>query len=491
MKYSSIEDTIAAPATLPGTGAIGIIRLSGSGCLEAIGKLVRFKSGSVSDFKGYSIHFGTIFSDDNTPLDEVLVSIFKAPHSYTGEDSAEISYHASAFIASEIMRLLLGLGVRMAEPGEFTQRAYTAGKMDLVQAEAVADVIASNSATSHRVAFNQMRGGVSNELLKMRSKLLEALSLVELELDFSEEDVEFADRAKLSELLNSTSDRIKRLCDTFRIGNAIKNGIPVAIVGAPNVGKSTLLNTLLGEDRAIVSDVPGTTRDTVEEVFNIGGILYRLIDTAGLRQSTDVVERIGIERTENKLSEADIVIALLDSGESVTKILTDASALLRRCDLQRQRLIFAPSKIDLLPNGSLLGQIVIGLEDIAKSAGPASAGTLASGQAEGVAGVVVSPISAPTGQGIDGLKACITRLSGEYSANSSSVLISNARHHAALLGTLEHLRIASNGLSSGLPTDLLAQELHDATDALSSITGLTIDPDEVLGNIFKNFCIGK
>ena len=288
--YIRNEDTICAPATVPGTGAISVIRLSGPEALTIADKVIGCRRGNISDAKGYTIRFGEVLDDTGALIDEVLTSVFRAPHSYTGENSVEISCHASSYIVSRIMELLYAAGARAAEPGEFTQRAYLNGKMDLAQAEAVADVIASQNAAAHRIAFKQMKGGFSSELRDMRGELLELVSLMELELDFSEEEVEFADRSRLDTLLEQITAHVSRLIDSFRLGNAIKNGVPVAIAGATNTGKSTLLNALLGEDRAIVSDVHGTTRDTIEETLNIDGVLFRFIDTAGLRETSEIVE---------------------------------------------------------------------------------------------------------------------------------------------------------------------------------------------------------
>ena len=307
------EDTIVAPATIPGTGALSLIRISGPSALEVCSKVVRLPSGpSLPDSPGGRLRYGEVFGADGSLLDTVVVSVFRAPHSYTGEDSAELSCHASAYIVSRLLELLCNAGARLAGPGEFTKRAFLNGKMDLSQAEAVADVISSNSEASHRVAMNQLRGGYSDDLRTLRDALVEMASLMELELDFSEEDVEFADRSKLRSLLLATCSHTDKLIASFRLGNAMKNGIPVAIVGPVNAGKSTLLNALLNEDRAIVSDVAGTTRDTIEETLNIGGILFRFIDTAGLRDTDEAVENAGIDRSLKKLSEADAVLAVVD-----------------------------------------------------------------------------------------------------------------------------------------------------------------------------------
>ena len=313
--YLMNDDTICAPATVPGTGAISVIRVSGGEALPVVSAMVKCAPGrEIMMAPGYSVRFGRIFLDDGELLDEVLVTVFRAPHSYTGEDSAEISCHASKYIVDNVLHLLVEAGVRPAEPGEFTRRAYLNGKMDLAQAEAVADLIAAQGAAAHHLALSQLKGGFSNELKKMRGELLNIVSLMELELDFSEEEVEFADRSQLSGLVDAVSGHIGRLISSFRLGNAIRNGIPVAITGATNTGKSTLLNALLGEDRAIVSDIHGTTRDTIEETLNVGGLLFRFIDTAGIRRTDETVEQIGIERTFRKLEEAVVVFVMVDAS---------------------------------------------------------------------------------------------------------------------------------------------------------------------------------
>ena len=348
--YTTNDDTICAPATVPGTGAISIIRVSGPKAIEIAAEVVSCKD--LADAPGYTIRFGTVFQANGKPLDDVLVSIFRAPHSYTGEDSVEISCHASKFIAEGIMQLLIKAGARTAEPGEFTQRAFINGKMDLTQAEAVADLIASQNAAAHRVAMNQLKGGFSKELKKMREQMLHIVSLMELELDFSDEEVQFADRRELDDLLKATIKHISTLMESFRLGNVIKNGVPVAIVGATNTGKSTLLNALLGEERAIVSDVHGTTRDTVEETMNIDGILFRFIDTAGIRQTDETVEKIGIERTYKKLHEAAIVLAMLDITRSEAELAESIKEILDKVDLKQQKLIFLLNKCDLTEAGN-------------------------------------------------------------------------------------------------------------------------------------------
>ena len=346
--YIKNEDTICAPATVPGTGAISIIRVSGPDALVIADKVIRCRKGSISDAAGYTLKFGTIYNSNEEVIDEVLVSVFRAPHSYTGENSVEISCHASSYVVSSVMDMLYAAGARAAEPGEFTQRAYLNGKMDLAQAEAVADVIASQNAAAHRIAFKQMKGGFSSELRDMRGELLELVSLMELELDFSEEEVEFADRSRLDDLLEKIIAHVSRLIDSFRLGNAIKNGVPVAIAGATNTGKSTLLNALLGEDRAIVSDIHGTTRDTIEETLNIDGILFRFIDTAGLRQTEEIVEQIGIERTFKKISEASIVLGMVDLTRDFDTTSESLTNILKSVDLSTQKLVILLNKVDIL-----------------------------------------------------------------------------------------------------------------------------------------------
>ena len=328
--YQFTGGTICAPATIPGTGAISIIRVSGKEALAIADKVIDTKGVPVAETEGYRLRYGTVFEADGSVLDNVIVSVFRAPHSYTGENSVEISCHASRFIVNKILELLVNAGARIAAPGEFTRRAFVNGKMDLAQAEAVADVIASQSAASHRVAMNQLKGGFSSELKVLREKLLTMTSLLELELDFSEEDVEFASRKELGQLVDDSLTHIGRLTASFSRGNAIKNGVPVAIVGATNTGKSTLLNALLGEERAIVSDIAGTTRDTIEETLNIDGILFRFIDTAGIRETDETIEKIGIDRTFKKLGEAAVVLGMTDLSRGEAAVLEDADFILSK-----------------------------------------------------------------------------------------------------------------------------------------------------------------
>lgn len=328
--YQFTGGTICAPATIPGTGAISIIRVSGKESLAIADKVIDTKGVPIAETEGYRLRYGTVFEADGSVLDNVIVSVFRAPHSYTGENSVEISCHASRFIVNKILELLVNAGARIAAPGEFTRRAFVNGKMDLAQAEAVADVIASQSAASHRVAMNQLKGGFSSELKVLREKLLTMTSLLELELDFSEEDVEFASRKELGQLVDDSLTHIGRLTASFSRGNAIKNGVPVAIVGATNTGKSTLLNALLGEERAIVSDIAGTTRDTIEETLNIDGILFRFIDTAGIRETDETIEKIGIDRTFKKLGEAAVVLGMTDLSRGEAAVLEDADFILSK-----------------------------------------------------------------------------------------------------------------------------------------------------------------
>lgn len=449
------NDTICAPATAAG-GAIAIIRISGPHAISAADAVF---SRPIADAAGYTLHYGTIAApavatssasaaDDATssvisaaadaPLDDALLSVFRAPHSYTGEDCVEISVHGSPYIVSQTLRLLQQQGCRMAEPGEFTQRAYLNGRMDLSQAEAVADLIASANAASHRLAMNQMRGGISTRLAEMRGQLLTLTSLLELELDFSDhEEVEFADRTQLTDLTRELLDHIARLTDSFRAGNAIKNGIPVAIIGAPNVGKSTLLNALLQEDRAIVSDIQGTTRDVIEDTIVIGAHTFRFIDTAGIRHTDDTIERLGIERSLQAARRAQIIILLTEPGIPFPHIEVDDG----------QTLIRITNKTD---NFQALHAI-----------------------------------------GLEALKDQLLSKAEQLTATDSDVIVTNARHHAALTAAHQSLQRVATALRQDLPGDLIAQDLREALHHLADITGDQITPDEVLGNIFSHFCIGK
>lgn len=469
----NIQDTIVAPATIPGTGAITVIRVSGASALETADKVITCKGLKISESKGYTIKFGTILDSDGKVLDEVLVSIFRAPHSYTGEDSVEISCHASSYIAQNILMLLVKAGARMAEAGEFTKRAYVNGKMDLAQAESVADLIASQDQASHRVAMNQLRGGISSELQALRARLLEMTALMELELDFSEEDVEFADREKLSDLLRTVLSKVTVLSDSFRMGNAIKNGIPVAIVGAANTGKSTLLNALLGEERAIVSDIAGTTRDTIEEAMVIDGVRFRFIDTAGIRETAETVEKIGIERTFKKLDEAEIVLGMVDASVDFEEVSQMIRQIVSKVDMERQKLAILVNKTDISgvnKNVCSINNLVSSIDDK----------------------VVTFEIAAKVVSGIDSLKKWLSGTQKDLlAASQDSVLVTNLRHFEALDAARTSLLRVHDGLALGTPSDLVAQDLRDSINALGSILGESITPDETLGVIFSRFCIGK
>ena len=457
-----MTDTICALATAPG-GALGIIRISGPQALEILSRVFH-GSGDVQTYPANTIHYGHLVEYDAVsqhplPLDEVIVSIFRAPHSYTGEDSVEISCHGSSYILHKILDLLIQNGCRMAHPGEYTQRAYLNGKMDLSQAEAVADLIASTNQATHQIAMSQLRGHFSSELARLREKLLKLTSLLELELDFSDhEDLEFANRSELLSLTKEIDNRITTLAHSFEAGQAIKQGIPVAIVGKTNVGKSTLLNQLLGDNRAIVSDIHGTTRDTIEDTLDINGVTFRFIDTAGLRETTDEVEKIGIDRTIQKIKEARIVIWLLDQRPTMAEI--DEMSLLSK----GKRKIFAHNKSDLVDMSKFAPYVL-----------------------------PLSMISAKKGEGIDQLKRRIYEeaQAAGLTTNANDIIVSNARHYEALLRAHDSIQRVLDGLSQQLSGDLLAEDLRLTLDTLAEITGGQITPNEVLGNIFKNFCVGK
>ena len=454
-----LGDTITAIATAPGSGAIAVIRVSGEDTFKIVEKIFRprTKGKKLSQQKGYTIHFGEIVDGDEV-IDEVLVSVFRAPHSYTGEDSVEISCHGSLYIQQKIIELLVNAGARVARPGEFTMRAYLNNKMDLAQAEAVADLIAATSEAARRVAFSQLRGGVSRELRDLRQRLVDFASLIELELDFAEEDVEFADRSQLRELILQIKQRTEKLLSTFRYGNAIKSGIPVAIVGEPNVGKSTLLNLLLKEDRAIVSDIPGTTRDTIEDVITINGILFRFIDTAGLRHTRDQIEALGIERTKQMIRKAQIVLFMIDARDKdwrqkLTQIqehITD------------QRVVIVVNKIDLIDKPSDFD----------------------------TADYPVVFLSAKYHKNIEQLEQTLLEAIGYSQHAQDEVILTNARHYEALRRAHEAIERVIEGLDTGLSNDLLAEDVRQVMYYLGDITG-EITADEVLGNIFSRFCIGK
>ena len=581
--YQFTGGTICAPATIPGTGAISIIRVSGKESLAIADKVIDTKGVPIAETEGYRLRYGTVFEADGSVLDNVIVSVFRAPHSYTGENSVEISCHASRFIVNKILELLVNAGARIAAPGEFTRRAFVNGKMDLAQAEAVADVIASQSAASHRVAMNQLKGGFSSELKVLREKLLTMTSLLELELDFSEEDVEFASRKELGQLVDDSLTHIRRLTASFSRGNAIKNGVPVAIVGATNTGKSTLLNALLGEERAIVSDIAGTTRDTIEETLNIDGILFRFIDTAGIRETDETIEKIGIDRTFKKLGEATVVLGMTDLSRGEAAVLEDADFILSKVnEMGGVKNVAAENDGAETGGASLAGTDGTSLAETGRTAqaetgGAPLAGTGGTTPAEtggtslaetggahpaetggasqhghgdgqerkvvilvnkcDVAGCFyrddngtgygsgndlgenmaeigdnknvnqdnnivslienkydnckVIPISAKTGKGLSTLTKTLGEIGSEITGSTDETLVTNVRHYEALVRAASALERVRAGLHiATLPPDLIAQDLREALYHLGEIVG-EISTDETLGNIFRNFCIGK
>lgn len=446
------HDTIVAPATAAG-GAIAVIRISGREAFAVGDRIFRGRS-TLAGAEGYTMHYGQI-RDGERVVDDVLAAVFRAPHSYTGEDSVEISCHGSSYIVSEILRLLIAAGGRMAQPGEFTLRAYLAGKLDLAQAEAVGDLIASSSRAAHALASTQMRGGYSDKLESLSRELLHLTALLELELDFSEEDVEFADRTALRETMQDIAAEIGRLRSSFALGNAIKEGVAVAIAGAPNVGKSTLLNRLLNEERAMVSEIAGTTRDVIEERANIGGVEFRFLDTAGIRTTDDRLERMGIERTMESIRRARIVIRMLDAATLAGPV--PAPGISLRGD---QTLLTVVNKTDKAPEGFALPEGAIG-------------------------------ISAKRGDGIDRLCDALRAAVDTEALYHGDAVVSSSRHYEALTAAGEALGRALEGLDSGLPTDLLSEEIRQVIERLGTITGRSITPDLVLEHLFENFCIGK
>lgn len=549
--YQFTGGTICAPATIPGTGAISIIRVSGKESLAIADKVIDTKGVPIAETEGYRLRYGTVFEADGSVLDNVIVSVFRAPHSYTGENSVEISCHASRFIVNKILELLVNAGARIAAPGEFTRRAFVNGKMDLAQAEAVADVIASQSAASHRVAMNQLKGGFSSELKVLREKLLTMTSLLELELDFSEEDVEFASRKELGQLVDDSLTHIGRLTASFSRGNAIKNGVPVAIVGATNTGKSTLLNALLGEERAIVSDIAGTTRDTIEETLNIDGILFRFIDTAGIRETDETIEKIGIDRTFKKLGEAAVVLGMTDLSRGEAAVLEDADFILSKVnelggvknvgtendgsetggahqaetggaslaetdgtslvetdgasqhghgDGQERKVVILVNKCDVAgdfyrdDNGTGYGSGNDLGENMAEIGGNKNVNhdnNIVSLIENKYDNCKVIPISAKTGKGLSTLTKTLGEIGSEITGSTDETLVTNVRHYEALVRAASALERVRAGLHiATLPPDLIAQDLREALYHLGEIVG-EISTDETLGNIFRNFCVGK
>ena len=454
-----MNETICALATAPG-GALGIIRISGPQSLEILSRIF---TKDLSTAQPNTIHYGHIRNGDEV-IDDVLVSVFRAPHSYTGEDSAEISCHGSRYILSKVIELLIQNGCRMAQPGEFTQRAFLNGKMDLSQAEAIADLIASGNKATHQIAMSQLRGNVSSELSRLREQLLKLTSLLELELDFSDhEDLEFANRSELLDIANKINNRITTLAHSFETGQALKNGIPVALVGKTNVGKSTLLNKLLRDDRAIVSSVHGTTRDTVEDTIDLNGITFRFIDTAGIRQTTDEVEQIGINRTYSAIEKARIVLWIIDA-EPTTE---DIQEMLERC--KDKSLIIIRNKIDIISTSESSSTSDPRLKDIP-----------------------TVEISAKQGTNIDKLERAIFEAANIPELSEQDIIVTSSRQYQSLVSAHENLSRVLSGLESGLSGDLVSEDLRLVLDDLANITGQgRILTNEVLGNIFTHFCVGK
>ncbi|MES2411847.1 MAG: tRNA uridine-5-carboxymethylaminomethyl(34) synthesis GTPase MnmE [Bacteroidota bacterium] len=462
------QETIVALASPSGAGAIAVIRLSGNQAMTIAEQVFQSVSGkSIVKQKTHTIHLGHIV-DEGKIFDQVLVSLFKNPHSYTGEDVVEISCHGSTYIQQQIIQLLLRKGCRMAQAGEFTLRAFLNGKLDLSQAEAVADLISSDNEASHQIAMQQMRGGFSNEIAKLREELLNFASLIELELDFAEEDVEFADRTQFNELLTRIEFVLKRLIDSFAVGNVIKNGIPVAIVGEPNVGKSTLLNALLNEERAIVSEIAGTTRDTIEDELVIDGIGFRFIDTAGIRETKDVVESIGIKKTFEKIEQAQVIIYLIDSSQLA---------------LDNENLKEVQVELEKIKNQFPMKALVV-IGNKADKLSEAQISNLRSN----ISNILL--LSAKEKQGVDELKSKLLSFVNTGALRNNETIVTNTRHYDSLLKALEEIQKVKFGLQSNLPSDLMAIDIKQALYYFGEITG-EVTNDELLGNIFANFCIGK
>lgn len=465
-------DTICAISTPAGKGAIAVVRCSGNDALSICQKIIKLHSSgqSLQDLPANTMHYSRVFEGSEI-IDEVVTGIFRKPHSYSGEDTVEISCHGSVYIQKRILELLVKAGARIAKPGEFTMRAFLNGKLDLTQVEAVADLIASGSEAAHRIAISQMRGGFTKEIKKLRDKLLTFISLIELELDFSEEDVEFADRNALKKLIDEIAGTLETLSGSFVLGNVIKQGIPVAIVGKTNAGKSTLLNLLLREERAIVSEIEGTTRDSIEDVISIRGVHFRLTDTAGLRHTEDEIEKLGIERTWQKMDQASVVIHVLDPASKAEELTGVMNRLRSAGNGLPKKQIIVLNKIDKLSERDQTA-ILDELNQHLKGEAP------------------VIGLSALNGTHLAQLEQALIDVSGVHGAGENDVIISNVRHFEALDRALSAMIRARDGLSGGLPGDLLAQDIREALHYLGEITG-EITTDEVLGNIFKNFCIGK
>ncbi len=461
------DDTIAAVATGSG-GAISVIRVSGAEAVAIVEAIFRpaANGASLAESAGFTLHYGEIISGGRV-VDDVLVSVFKAPKSYTGEEMAEISCHDSEYVKGEIMRLLVAGGCRIADPGEFTMRAFMNGKMDLAQAEAVAAVIASENEAANLLARNQMRGGYSGAFVALREQLLELASLLELELDFGEEDVEFADRSRLNEIIEGIDGKIGSLLSSFALGNVVKNGVPVVIAGAPNVGKSTLLNTLLNEDRAMVSDIAGTTRDVIEDSLNIDGVEFRFIDTAGIRDTDDVLENMGIERSRESISRASVVLLVVDAGDSLESIVESVS-LINETD--RKKIIILLNKSDRNDQEQTNAKV--------------------SAIRQMISDIGVLPISAKHGYNIDSLKDTLASFVDSGRIRRGETIVSDSRHYESLLQAGEAVGRVRQGMATGLSSDLLTQDIRDVLFHIGAITG-EITTDEILGSIFSKFCIGK
>lgn len=460
------EDTICAISTPAGTGGIAVIRISGSKAIETVMK--SWRGADLQKAATHTAHFGTIVYPDGETLDEVVSTVFRCPHSFTGEDTVELSCHGSQWIQSQLVAQMISNGCRAAEGGEFTRRAFMNGKIDLSQAEAIADVIASSSRASHRIAVSQMRGGFSAMLAGLREQLLEFVSLMELELDFSEEDVEFADRTRLIDLAKHIDSVITNLADSFSVGNAIKNGVPVAIVGETNAGKSTLLNRLLHDDKAIVSDIRGTTRDAIEDTINLGGITFRFIDTAGIRDTSDKIESIGIDRTFQKIDNASIILWMIDGTQATGNIRETAEKIMPHC--QGKQLIAVINKSDKL-NNSTIQAIQSEISNISDR-------------------IRTITISAKNDIAVDRLEQMLVESAGIPENDPNAVVVTNARHYDALCHAQEAIRRAIDGLQSGLSGDFVSQDIRECMHYLGEITG-EITTHEILGSIFSRFCIGK
>ena len=467
---TTLGGTICAIATPAGSGGIAVIRVSGSKAIEICDTIFKAanKHKTIAMQPANTTLYGNVY-DGEEVVDEVVATLFRNPHSFTGEDTVEIACHGSQYIQQRIITLLLSAGCRLAEPGEFTRRAFASGRIDLSQAEAVADLIAATSASAHRLAINQMRGQFSRRLADLRMQLLDFVSLIELELDFSEEDVQFADRTRLMSLVNEIGQEIGRLAHSFAVGNAIKNGVPVAIVGETNAGKSTLLNLLVQDERALVSDIHGTTRDVIEDTITLRGTLFRFIDTAGIRETDDTIESMGIERTFGKLRQSDVAIWLIDSTTPQGETLELAQRILPHCDDKQLIIVF--NKADILSDATALQTVQTSLQAMRP-------------------GTPILHISAKKRQGIEQLEEQLAQAAQLPTADNNDIIVTNARHHQALLLALDAINRVTEGLTQGIPTDFVAQDIRECMHHLGEITG-QISTDEILGSIFSRFCIGK